>query len=257
MAIDFPNHLKGWSSLYDRLSYRHGHHQVFSDYVDYSLLCFKAAVDEPGRLKKENERQALVKRYGSDYDTLVLMFHEHVKILAAKLHEGAAWYDLLGTAYECIVGKYKSSAMGQFFTPESLCDLIARMTIASEGQDKTISDPACGSGRLLLAAHGVNHKNQYYGDDKDPLCTKMTAVNMALHGMRGQACCVDTLCLDWVFGYNIIPAINFGYIAITEMPDKFASFSYVSATTPNPAHKSLKVAQSSVILDLKAKFDTL
>lgn len=58
--------------------------------------------------------------------------------------------DYLGRVYEeqSIVNHYA----GQFFTPESLVELMAALTMPDDLSDNAlVNDPACGSGRTLVA----------------------------------------------------------------------------------------------------------
>ena len=69
--------------------------------------------------------------------------------------------------------------MAQFFTPMPLCELMARMTIDETAPENArIADPACGSGRLLMACIRLRPRGYYFGVDKDPTCAKMAALNM-------------------------------------------------------------------------------
>ena len=56
-------------------------------------------------------------------------------------------HDVLGNIYE---QKVSHGHNGQFFTPQSVCDLMAQITVNEDA--KSISDPACGSGRNLISA---------------------------------------------------------------------------------------------------------
>jgi hypothetical protein len=73
--------------------------------------------------------------------------------------------------------------MGQFFTPMAVCKVMAEFTIGDTAKDKehvTINDPACGSGRLLLAAmpHFKVGQATYFGTDLDRTCAMMAVMNM-------------------------------------------------------------------------------
>lgn len=49
-------------------------------------------------------------------------------------------------------------------------------------------------------------------NDIDPICTKMTAVNMALNGVVGEVLCMNGLDITgetYRFGYQVEPSINF------------------------------------------------
>lgn len=114
-------------------------------------------------------------------------------------------YDFFGTMYEEVVkGKFKSSAMGQFFTPLSLCQLMAEITYSPEM--RTVNDCACGSGRLLLAHFMKSDKSKwyyYYAEDLDPVCVKMCALNFMIHGMLGQVVHHDALMQDFLGAYEV------------------------------------------------------
>jgi type I restriction-modification system DNA methylase subunit len=92
--------------------------------------------------------------------------------------------DILGDIFE---GAITFGEHGQFFTPEHLCEMMARMTVNVNISQKRIGDPACGSGRTLLAAAKIAPHNEFIGQDIDLRCVRMTAINLALHNIRGFA----------------------------------------------------------------------
>ncbi len=56
---------------------------------------------------------------------------------------------------------------------------------------------------MLLAFHALAPGNYHFAADLDPICARMTAVNMAMHGCEGEAVCMDSLKWQWRFGYRI------------------------------------------------------
>ncbi len=102
------------------------------------------------------------------------------------------WADPLGNIYEELTSKSKSSALGQFFTPEDICNLMAQMVIEKDW-GKKIVEPCCGSGRMILAANSIQDGNEYVAQDIDHICCKMTALNMAFHRIRGTVYHMDAL----------------------------------------------------------------
>ena len=63
--------------------------------------------------------------------------------------------DLFGDAYEFLISNYAANAGksgGEFFTPQNVSNLIARLAIFGQETVNKIYDPACGSGSLLLQA---------------------------------------------------------------------------------------------------------
>jgi ribosomal protein L11 methylase PrmA len=77
---------------------------------------------------------------------------------------------------------------------------------AASKEPLRILDPACGSGRMLLAAHRVNGTgHEYYGIDIDPTCAKVTALNLFLNGIwNSEVMCANALSpADFVIAYRI------------------------------------------------------
>ena len=74
--------------------------------------------------------------------------------IVSKGIESSGWIDVFGNIYEEMYqSKGKSSMLGQFFTPEGLCTIMAKINGGISGKT---GDPACGSGRTLLAAYTEN-----------------------------------------------------------------------------------------------------
>ncbi|MGP8214230.1 MAG: N-6 DNA methylase, partial [Bacteroidia bacterium] len=92
---------------------------------------------------------------------------------------------------------------GQFFTPEHVCDAMSAMLINKGEQNKTILDPCCGSGRMLLSAAKISRDNTFYGADIDYRCVKMTAINLCLNALPGEVAWMNTLSMEHWGGYTI------------------------------------------------------
>lgn len=94
--------------------------------------------------------------------------------------------DILGDLFQ---GGITYGEAGQFMTPESICELMARMTIdeadVASGERKTVGDCCCGSGRMLLAAADLKPHWEFIGQDVDLRCVRMTAINLALRNLYG------------------------------------------------------------------------
>jgi hypothetical protein len=67
---------------------------------------------------------------------------------------------------------------------------MARLTLETADiaatDRKTVFDPCCGSGRLLLAADSVRPNCELVGQDVDLRCVRMTAINLALRNRYGR-----------------------------------------------------------------------
>ncbi|MCQ2619134.1 type I restriction-modification system subunit M [Helicobacter pylori] len=101
---------------------------------------------------------------------------------------GALDDDLLGDAYEYLMRHFASESgksKGQFYTPSEVSLLLSLLLGIDENtrQDKSIYDPTCGSGSLLLKASSLTGKKglTIYGQEKDISTTALCKMNMILH----------------------------------------------------------------------------
>ncbi|MGN8395094.1 type I restriction-modification system subunit M [Helicobacter pylori] len=101
---------------------------------------------------------------------------------------GALDDDLLGDAYEYLMRHFASESgksKGQFYTPSEVSLLLSLLLgiDANTRQDKSIYDPTCGSGSLLLKASSLAGKKglTIYGQEKDISTTALCKMNMILH----------------------------------------------------------------------------
>ncbi len=101
---------------------------------------------------------------------------------------GALDDDLLGDAYEYLMRHFASESgksKGQFYTPSEVSLLLSLLLGIDKNtrQDRTIYDPTCGSGSLLLKASSLAGEKglTIYGQEKDNSTTALCRMNMVLH----------------------------------------------------------------------------
>jgi len=96
--------------------------------------------------------------------------------------------DTFGDAYEYLMTMYASSAGksgGEFFTPQEVSDLLARVaTVGKTGLNK-VYDPACGSGSLLLKFAKILGPDKvrlgYFGQEINLTTYNLCRINMFVH----------------------------------------------------------------------------
>jgi type I restriction-modification system, M subunit len=98
--------------------------------------------------------------------------------------------DLFGDAYEFLISNYAANAGksgGEFFTPQSVSKLIARLALLGQNTINKVYDPACGSGSLLLQVEktfGEHHiEDGFYGQEINHTTYNLARMNMFLHGI--------------------------------------------------------------------------
>lgn len=99
--------------------------------------------------------------------------------------------DTFGDAYEYLMTMYASSAGksgGEFFTPQDVSELIARITVLGKKRVSRVYDPACGSGSLLLKFAKVlgreNVDEGFFGQEINLTTYNLCRINMFLHGIN-------------------------------------------------------------------------
>ena len=95
--------------------------------------------------------------------------------------------DLLGDAYEYLIGKFAAGAgkqAGEFYTPSQVSRLLSRIVTAGKKRIKSVYDPACGSGSLLLRVSEYVDVVDYYGQELNPTTHNLARMNMILHGVH-------------------------------------------------------------------------
>ena len=99
--------------------------------------------------------------------------------------------DAFGDAYEYLMTMYASSAGksgGEFFTPQEVSELLARITVVGKTEVNKVYDPACGSGALLLQFSKVlgrdNVRQGFYGQEINLTTYNLCRINMFLHDIN-------------------------------------------------------------------------
>lgn len=99
--------------------------------------------------------------------------------------------DAFGDAYEYLMTMYASSAGksgGEFFTPQEVSELLAKITVVGKKKVNRVYDPACGSGSLLLQFAKVlgkeNVTDGFYGQEINISTYNLCRINMFLHDIN-------------------------------------------------------------------------
>ena len=99
--------------------------------------------------------------------------------------------DLFGDAYEYLMQMYASTAGksgGEFYTPQEVSELLARLTVVGKSEVSKVYDPACGSGSLLLKFAKVlgldNVRQGFFGQEINLTTYNLCRINMFLHDVN-------------------------------------------------------------------------
>ncbi|MCE5191071.1 MAG: type I restriction-modification system subunit M, partial [Actinomycetia bacterium] len=99
--------------------------------------------------------------------------------------------DAFGDAYEYLMQMYASSAGksgGEYYTPQEVSELLARITVVGKTEVNKVYDPACGSGSLLLKFAKVlgkeNVRQGFFGQEINLTTYNLARINMFLHDVN-------------------------------------------------------------------------
>ncbi len=96
--------------------------------------------------------------------------------------------DVLGDAYEYLIGQFASGAgkkAGEFYTPQAVSKVLAKIVTTGKTKLKSVYDPTCGSGSLLLrVAKEVKEVSNFYGQELNRTTYNLARMNMILHDVH-------------------------------------------------------------------------
>lgn len=110
----------------------------------------------------------------------------HLDKIDFGLHDAES--DILGDAYEYLIGQFASGAgkkAGEFYTPQAVSAILARIVTTGKSRIKSVYDPTCGSGSLLLRVQKeVQHDIDFYGQEMNRTTYNLARMNMILHDVH-------------------------------------------------------------------------
>ena len=96
-------------------------------------------------------------------------------------------YDFFSTVFEYLIKDYNKDfgKYAEYYTPNSIARIIARIMVPDKVQNVTVYDPAAGSGTLILAlAHQVGEENcTIYTQDISQKSSELLRLNLILNNL--------------------------------------------------------------------------
>jgi type I restriction enzyme M protein len=216
-----PEQQPFWNT-FKKLIQQHEPAVVFDDFLS-AMMNYMTPSTQSGfsvdRFNRYSRKERLM--IGELINHVIHTYHQQVK------HD-KDWYDFFGTFYLFLASKHKTKALGQYFTPEAVVDLMVRMNAGDQdmtGKGIRVNDPTCGSGRFLIAYHAKYPGNYVFGEDIDLMCCKMTCLNMMLHGCEGEVVHHNSLKPEeYNHGWIINRVLRVAHMPSIESIDKEQSF---------------------------------
>lgn len=119
-------------------------------------------------------------------NALIAKVLTHLDAIPFRLDDADS--DILGDAYEYLIGQFASGAgkkAGEFYTPPEVSTILAKIVSTGRNRLKSVYDPTCGSGSLLLrVAREVDEVTDFYGQEMNRTTYNLARMNMILHGVH-------------------------------------------------------------------------
>lgn len=118
-------------------------------------------------------------------NTLIAKVLAHLDKIDFRLEEIDA--DVLGDAYEYLIAQFASGAgkkAGEFYTPQQVSRILAKVVTLGKSKIKSAYDPACGSGSLLLRIAKEAEVGEFFGQELNRTTYNLARMNMILHDVH-------------------------------------------------------------------------
>lgn len=174
-------------------------------------------------------------KLGRSYEARNNMLCSIITEIAKGLSEFTNEIDLLGNAYEYLIGQFAAGSgkkAGEFYTPQQISNILSRIVILDtqepiKGKKPYINnllDFACGSASLLINVKKhlePNSISQIYGQEKNITTYNLARMNLLLHGFKDTEFQIfhgDSLLNDWDILNEMNPAKKIKCDAVVANP---------------------------------------
>lgn len=182
---------KDFLTLWNKIAYGKNRFQTFSDFILATGISIAQCVKY--NEAREQQYMEIAHRYKAEE---LQSFSELLAIVTLALEENPK-QDFLGVIW--MNEGFGDQKKGQYFTPYSIAEMSARICLFdTKARIKnenwiSVSDSACGSGIMLIAAAnylnecGINYQRDvlFVGQELDPLIAYMGYIQMSLLGLPG------------------------------------------------------------------------
>ncbi len=124
-------------------------------------------------------------RSPEDRNEIIVRVLTHLDAIDFELSNSNS--DVLGDAYEYLIGKFASGAgkkAGEFYTPQQVSKVLAKLVTTGKKRILNVYDPTCGSGSLLLRVGKEVEVSEYCGQEMNRTTYNLARMNMILHDVH-------------------------------------------------------------------------
>lgn len=206
----------------EQFAFRYSRWQVWNDFLSLSAISMANVMPTPEREEREKKYLSIITGYREEEREI---FPQMLNIVVEALSDNPE-QDFLGSMYHYL--NLQQEQKGQFFTPYHICEFMSEIQFAGDGKEGqieekgyiSVSDPACGSGAMLIAfanvarKHGINYQKQvlFVAQDIDRTAAMMCYIQMSLLGCPAIVVIGDSLAKPFPHPDNEVWCTLFYYL---------------------------------------------
>lgn len=191
--------------MINSLTPKYGRWRIFSDFVQLAGYAISNLVDRTHYDEREAAYLNIARRYNAQEMTI---FANMLGQLQMEIVQADKYQDILGHIYEEL--ELYNESNGQFFTPEHICTMMAKMITGnlkeqlSKKDYLTLGEPCSGSGRMIFAFANEMHQQGFkpgkelfvQAVDIDIICAMMTYIQLSLYDIPAIVAHGNTLAME-------------------------------------------------------------
>lgn len=159
--------------------------QTVMNHIEQSTMGTESEEDFNALFEDLDLNSTKIGRTVGTRNSIIVQILNYLNDIDFKLNEIES--DVLGDAYEYLIGKFAAGAgksAGEFYTPQQVSKILAKIVTTGKTKIKSVYDPTCGSGSLLLRVAKEADVSEFYGQELTRTTYNLARMNMILHDVH-------------------------------------------------------------------------
>ena len=176
---------KGNADTEDESNYIIEDLQEVMNHIEQSTMNTESEDDFNGLFEDLDLNSTKIGRTVGARNSIVVQILNKLNNIDFKLDEIES--DVLGDAYEYLIANFAAGAgksAGEFYTPQQVSKILAKIVTTDKTRIKSVYDPTCGSGSLLLRVAREAEVGDFYGQEQNRTTYNLARMNMILHDVH-------------------------------------------------------------------------
>ena len=155
------------------------------NYIEQSTMGTESEEDFNGLFQDVDLASSKLGKTPDKRNDVIVEILAKLKEIDFKLNEIDS--DVLGDAYEYLISNFAAGAgksAGEFYTPQEVSTILSKLVTNGKEKIKSVYDPTCGSGSLLLRVAKETKVTEFFGQELNPTTYNLARMNMILHDVH-------------------------------------------------------------------------